>query len=57
MMANLKRYKGHNFWHCFFRILNDIQAPNNVDKELYWAIDALKKNGLYPDSNGKIRGL
>jgi hypothetical protein len=56
-MANLKRYKGQNFWHCFFRILNDIQAPNNVDKELYWAIDALKKNGLYPDSNGKIRGL
>jgi hypothetical protein len=56
-MANLKKYKGQCFWRTFFRILDDINAPNNVNMELYWAIDALKANGLYPDSNGRIREL
>ena len=57
MASNIKKYKGRCFWKSFFSILNDINAPHNVDNELYWAINALKKNGLYPDCNGTIREL
>jgi hypothetical protein len=55
MAKDLTKYIGKNFGDKFFEILDYLNIPNNVHRELYMALAELKKQGLYTDKNGIIR--